>query len=213
MLKLNTTRAAETIQLQNTAAAGSPNPVQAKLQTPLGPTGHRLSSGSNLNQVKQPGQFITNVLRGAKNLAAGAAMTGLVFGLSGCNLGETPTEPRPYEPIEMHTTADDSSVAIGYTGETKIAADLRIALHKSANANHEGSRSRLFLDHAGEDRQLSSGEFQTMMENAQVGSTDIGRMLGAKAAIALRDANKDGKLSYGEFKPVVYAPSEIAEGK
>ncbi len=52
-----------------------------------------------------------------------------------------------------------------------------------------------------------------MMENAKVGSTDIGRMLGAKAAIALRDANKDGKLSYGEFKPVVYAPSETAEGK
>lgn len=184
------------------------------LETPLGPTGDRPGSNAGTAHPSHPlGQRLGGIQRGIRNLAAGAAVMALAVGLTGCNLGEQKTEPRPHEPMEVHMSAGDDSVSLGTTGETAVAARLRIALHEHANTQHEGSRSRLFLHHAGEDQQLSSSELASMMEAAGVGNSDFGRLAASKAAMAFRDATDDGKLSWGEFKQIIYAPSELAEGK
>lgn len=197
-----------------TGAKTAPGVRAEKLETPLGPTEPRAKARGVLPPRGPLGQMLQSIQRGAKNVATGGAIMALAVGLAGCNLGSEPTEPRPYEPIrEVSVDIGEGGVQVGTVGETRIAADLRIALHNHANAEHRGSRSGLFLHHAGEDRLLSATELAGMMEAAKVGSGDVQRFLGAKAAVALRDATGDQRLSWGEFKPVVFAPSELAEGK
>ncbi len=209
MIKLNTTQA--TPQVQSTEATAQCKPAARKaLETPMGPTG-QLAISSQIAAL--PSQALNALAQGAKNLGAVAAVAALTLGLAGCQLGEPMTEPRPYEPIEVHMSAGEQSATLGYKGETKLAADVRIKLHKQANAAHEGSRSGLFFKHAGEDNKLDATELQGMLKTAGIGKADFVRKIGANAAIGLRDATGDSKLSYGEFKPMIYAPSELAEGK
>lgn len=209
MIKLNTTPSTQ--QIRATEAAAQFQPADRKtLETPMGPTGHRPITAQI---AALPSQALNALAQGAKNLGALAAVAGLTLGLAGCQLGEPMTEPRPYEPIEVHMSGGENSATLGYTGETKLAADVRIKLHTQANAAHEGNRAGLFLEHAGEDKKLEAAELEGLLKTSGVGKSDFLRKVGTAAAISLRDATGDGKLSYGEFKPMIYAPSELAEGK
>ena len=208
------------VQAQSAPSRDAKGPSAAAPTPAPGPAA--VPTQSTIPTQAGAGQVLASIMHGARAVAVAAVIAGAAVGLTGC--GQAP-EPSPGFDVSISLRE-----GIQVKGESPSHAEFRIKAHTLANEDYLGSKWAMYAHSAGTDLSMDRSELLALMDASGADVRNLEALRGANLAsellrmlndaagpqevkarwaeriIETQDANKDGKLSWAEFAPLLEIP-------